>query len=346
MQGNEKDLKIVFVTAGLPDMTLGKLADFAKSNGFQGLDLACWPDYMIGGRYVASHLNLNRLISNAETVIETQELIKAHKLEISALTFNDNLLDENPTKRASYHENLRKMINAAHLLKIGVVVTFVGRDFSKSIEENVNEFRWTFPPLVEFAKEHEVKIAIEHCPMEGWQQNECQINNICHSPRMWRLLSSLLPEKDRDHFGLCLDPSHLVWQGIDYIRAVYEFKDKLFHVHAKDVEIHDENLFLDGNLGKFVDIPNPWSKVSRYIARLPGWGEIRWDKFINALRDINYQGAISIEPEDPRFEKFGDQALNQNLVLEGLKITQKFLAPLCYKNYNSKGEYVYNGGNE
>ncbi len=338
---NEKDLKIVFVTAGLPYLELPDLIKFAKNNKFQGLDLACWPESMVGGRYVASHLDLRALIDNPA---RARRMFKNLDLEISALTFNDNLLDQNLKNRTFCHEHLKNIIRVAYVLGVKTVVTFVGRNFSKSIEENVDEFRLAYTPLVKFAKEHEVKIAIEHCPMEGWQNNECQINNICHSPRMWKLLSETLPKDFRDCFGLCLDPSHLVWQGIDYIKAVYEFRDKIFHVHAKDVEIHDENLFLDGNLGKFVDIPNPWNKVSRYIARLPGWGEVRWGKFINALRDINYQGAISVEPEDPRFEKFEDRTLGQNLVLEGLKFGQKFLAPLCYKNHNSKGEYVYKEG--
>jgi sugar phosphate isomerase/epimerase len=171
-------------------------------------------------------------------------------------------------------------------------------------------FREIWPPIVRFAAEHHVKIAIENCPMlfsnDEWPGGK----NLAYSPAIWRKMFEIIPD---ENFGLNLDPSHLVWQFIDYIRPIYEFKDRIFHVHAKDMQIDREMLYQDGILG----LGFRWQ-----IPRLPGLGEVDWAKFISALYRVGYDYVISIEHEDRAFEGTVD------LVKRGFLIARNTLAPL------------------
>jgi sugar phosphate isomerase/epimerase len=92
--------------------------------------------------------------------------------------------------------------------------------------------------------------------------------------------------------GLEFDPSHLVWQGIDYMQALRDFKDKVYHSHAKDTEMLEDNVRREGILGIH---HNCW----RY--RIPGYGVINWARYISGLIEIGYDGGIAIEHEDPVF---------------------------------------------
>ena len=114
--------------------------------------------------------------------------------------------------------------------------------------------------------------------------------NFAYSPAIWRELFRLIPD---GNFGLNLDPSHLVWLMIDYERAVYDFKDRIVHVHAKDLEINRDGLYEHGTMS----LGRGWQ-----VPRLPGLGEVRWDRFISALWAIGYDGVVSVEHEDRRFE--------------------------------------------
>jgi sugar phosphate isomerase/epimerase len=113
-------------------------------------------------------------------------------------------------------------------------------------------------------------------------------------------------------FGLNLDPSHLVWQLIDYERAVYEFGDRIFHVHAKDLEIRRDGLYEHGvmSLGMGWQVP-----------RLPGLGDVRWDRFLAALYAVGYDGAVVVEHEDRSFEG------SEELVIRGFHLARDVLRP-------------------
>jgi sugar phosphate isomerase/epimerase len=134
--------------------------------------------------------------------------------------------------------------------------------------------------------------------------------NLAYSPAIWRRMFEIVPD---DNFGLNLDPSHLVWQFIDYTRAVREFASRIFHVHAKDMEVDREGLYEQGvmSLGMGWQVP-----------RLPGLGEVRWDRFISALYAIDYDWVVSIEHEDRNFEG------NLELVQRGFLLARNTLRPL------------------
>ena len=143
-------------------------------------------------------------------------------------------MDGNPEKRTSAVEHLKRVIQASDKLGIGMVTTFIGRDQTKTVEENLEIVREVWPPIIRLAEEKKVKIAIENCPMlfgtDQWPGGQ----NLMTTPVIWKKVFEIL---DSDYLGINYDPSHFVWQMMDYIRPIYEFKDKIFHVHYKDIKI-------------------------------------------------------------------------------------------------------------
>jgi sugar phosphate isomerase/epimerase len=209
-------------------------------------------------------------------------------------------------------DHLKKVIAAAEMLNVPIVGTFVGRDKHRTIEDNLGEFEKVWPPLMKFANEHGVKIAIENCPMifsnDEWPGGD----NLATTPDIWRRMWEIIPDPG---FGLNLDPSHLVWQMIDYVRVVYDFGPRILHVHAKDMRIDREGLYQRGvmSLGMGWEIP-----------RLPGLGEVRWDQFIAALYAVGYDYVVSIEHEDRAFEG------TEELVKRGFLISRDVLRPYLH----------------
>jgi sugar phosphate isomerase/epimerase len=195
---------------------------------------------------------------------------------------------------------------------VSVVGTFVGRDKDKTLEANLDEFAKVWPPLVKFAADRGVKIAIENCPMIFSNDEWPGGNNLPVSPHIWRRLWEIIPDKN---FGLNLDPSHLIWQFIDYTRAVYEFGDRIFHVHAKDLRIDREQLFQHGILS----LGMGWQ-----VPRLPGLGEVNWGQFISALYAVGYDYVVSIEHEDRAFEG------TEERVKRGFLLARDVLAPYLH----------------
>jgi sugar phosphate isomerase/epimerase len=196
------------------------------------------------------------------------------------------------------------------MLGVSLVGTFIGRDQHRSVEDNLTEVGKVWPDMVRYAGRHGVTIVIENCPMifsaDEWPGGK----NLAYSPAIWRRLFEIV---DAENFGLNLDPSHLYWQFIDYERVVREFGSRIHHVHAKDMEIDRDGLFEHGVMS---------TGVGWQIPRLPGLGEIRWDRFIAALYAVGYQGAISIEHEDRSFEG------EEELVKRGFLLARDVLRPL------------------
>ncbi len=240
---------------------------------------------------------------------EIRELMARHGLEISGLGYYPNNLHPDPEHRAAVNEHTRKVIRAAATLGVPVVTTFVGRDSSRTHPENMEEFRKVWPPIVAEAESLGVRVAIENCPMlfslDEWPGG----NNLAYSPAIWRELFDLIPSQS---FGLNFDPSHLVWQMIDYERAIYEFADRIFHAHAKDLEVRRDGLYDHGVMSVGIG----WQ-----VPRLPGLGEVRWDRFFAALYAVGYDGPVVIEHEDRRFEG------TDELVVRGFHLARDVLSP-------------------
>ena len=211
-------------------------------------------------------------------------------IEISSLAFYPNTMDGDLSKREANIAHLKKVINMSALLGVNMVTTFIGRDQTKTVEENLELFKEIWPPIIKLAEEKGVKVAIENCPMlfgaDQWPGGQ----NLFTTPRLWRKMFELLPS---DNFGINYDPSHFIWQHIDYIRPLYEFKDKIFHVHFKDIKLFKDKLDDVGIMGYPLDFMSP---------KLPGLGDVDWRKYVSALTDIGYDGYACIEVEDKAFE--------------------------------------------
>jgi sugar phosphate isomerase/epimerase len=283
-------MKLGLLTAAFPTLTLEEVASWASASGFEALEVACWP---AGGserrRYAGvSHIDVDAV--DEERARGIRDLLDRHGLAISALAYYPNPLDPDPEVRLAAHEHLHRVIAAARTLGVGVVCTFIGRDQRLSVEESLEQVRQAWPPLVRFAAGHGVQVAIENCPMlfsgDEWPGGR----NLAYSPAIWRRLFEIVPD---DNFGLNLDPSHLVWQMIDAERVVREFAGRILHVHAKDLEIDRDGLYEHGVMSLGVG----WQ-----IPRLPGLGEVRWDRFLAALYRAGYDGVVSVEHEDRQFE--------------------------------------------
>jgi len=300
-------MKLGLLTAAFPDQTLEQVAQWAHDNGFEALEIACWPSSDGARRRYAgvSHIDVENF--DAKTV---REMLRRYDLEISALAYYPNNLDPDEDAREAANDHLRRVVEAAQRLEVEVVGTFVGRDQHRSIADNLEDFKRVWPPLVHFARDHGVKIAIENCPMifsaDEWPGGR----NLAYSPAIWRQMFEIVPD---DNFGLNLDPSHLVWQFIDYTRAVRDFAPRIFHVHAKDMEVDRDGLYEQGVMSLGVG----WQ-----VPRLPGLGEVRWDRFVSALYAAGYDWVISVEHEDRNFEG------SVELVRRGFLVARNTLRPL------------------
>lgn len=307
-------MKLGFLTACLPKVGLEDLLEWASGEGFQAIELAAWP-VKSSRDYQARQIDAARFTpSDAARV---KGLLEAKGMIISALAYYDNNLDRNLKKRKSYHTHLKAVIRAAEMLGVNLVGTFVGARADKSPDGNMKEIGKTFRGLVRYASDHGVKLMIENCPMEGWQRFGLP-GNYAYSPELWEALFDEVPS---ENFGLNFDPSHLWWLGIDYMRAAKEFAPKIFHAHAKDAELLHDGRYRHGVLGRQLS-PIPW-KSGWWQYRIPGLGEIDWQKLIATLQEAGYDGVLSIEHEDPVWEG-SEEKVKQGLEL-GLKHLSRFV---------------------
>ena len=305
-------MKIGFLTNALVEQarrsgsdafsTLPQVADWAAAHGFT--DLECGP-----------MLPLDRAAY--------EQVLGEGRIGISALIYCRNYLSTDPEEAAQHLAALRERIAFAGALGIDKVVTSTGID--KSIVEGLydrdpalrdrgNLIRRIpaqsldrvvdlFGPLVELAEKNNVRLCFENCPLMG---------NIAISPVMWKKLFERLPS---DHLGLAYDPSHLVWEMIDPYTPLLEFKDKIFHVHAKDTAIDRVKLARTGILTDF----------SWWSYRIPGRGELDWRQLLGQLTAEGYDGTLSLEHEDAAYE--GSVEAVENGLLDGKAWLEKCMAP-------------------
>lgn len=302
-------MKLGFLTAALPGNTLDQAAQWGAESGFQAIEIACWPLEKAARRYAGvTHIDVTTL--DKSKAKEIRKMLDGHGLTISSLAYYPNPLHPEAEHREVVISHLKKVIEAAALLEVPVVGTFIGKDKNKTVPQNLEDYAKVWPPIVKFAKDHGVKIGIENCPMlfsyDEWPGG----NNLASTPAIWRKMWEIIPD---DNFGLNLDPSHLILQMIDYERVVHEFSSKIFHVHAKDLHIDREGLYNNGVLSQGMG----WQ-----VPRLPGLGDVDWAKFIGALKSVGYDYVVSIEHEDRDYE--GDE----DLVKKGFYLSRDVLKPL------------------
>jgi sugar phosphate isomerase/epimerase len=294
----------------LPGLPLTDIADWAAAHEFEALEVAAWPDAP-SRPFEATHLDVASL--DAAAAGKTRSYLAGKGLEISALAYYENNLHPDEQVRAGIHAHLRRCVDAAQLLGCPFVGTFVGRDPTRTVSENVTLAERQLPPLVEYAGEHGVRLIVENCPMEGWHPDGYP-GNLAYSPELWEWMFGL-------GFYLNYDPSHLTWLGIDPVAALRTCPERIVHAQAKDVEIDQTARNEVGVFGKALHRSSPWDN-GWYRYRVPGLGTIDWRAIVDALYQAGFDGVLSVEHEDPVWS--GDPGR----VLSGLAISQGTLRPL------------------
>lgn len=284
-------MKIGFVTALLDTFSFEQVVDQAAEMGFQCIEVACWPDGKAERRYAGvCHIDVDKVMADDAYAAYILDYTKQKNVEISSLAFYPNTMDGDLEKRNANIEHLKQVICASAKLGVNMVTTFIGRDQTKTVEENLKLVEALWPPILALAEEKGVRVAIENCPMlfgaDQWPGGQ----NLFTTPQLWRQIFEILPSKN---LGINYDPSHFVWQMMDYIAPIYEFADKIFHVHYKDIKIDKNKLNDVGIMAYPLDFMHP---------KLPGLGDVNWGAFLSALTDVGYNGYTCIEVEDRAYE--------------------------------------------
>ena len=302
-------MQLGFVSAILPDQTLEEVFALGKETGYSCVEVMCWPVGKADRRYAGvTHIDVDNF--KPADVPRILGLEEVHGMDISSLGYYPNLLtpDQEAGRVAALH--LKRVIGAAKMLNLTIVSTFVGRDWTRSVEENWPRFLSIWKDLIAYAEDQGVRIAIENCPMiftaDEWPGGK----NLASSPAIWRRMFEEIPSPN---FGLNYDPSHQVWQQMDYIAPLREFSSRIFRVHLKDVAVDRQKLNQVGILAYPLEFHSP---------KLPGRGDIDWAKFLRALKDSGYDGPVCVEVEDREFE--GDLEHRK----QALTISAEYLRPL------------------
>lgn len=299
-------MKLGFVSALLSECSFEQVIDTASELGYECVEVASWPSGKKDRRYAGvSHIDADALSDVKIQYIS--DYCASRGVAISSLAYYPNPMSHDLDIRYAAIEHIKKLIIAAKRLGINLITTFIGRDQTKNIEDNLSLFMEIWPPIIKLAEEQGVRIAIENCPMlfgaEQWPGGQ----NLASTPAIWRQLFERIPS---DYFGLNFDPSHFVWQQMDYIRPIYEFSDKIFHAHYKDIMIYPDKLADVGVLAYPLEFMRPC---------IPGHGNMNWGKYIGALMDVGFDKCCCVEIEDISFEK------NTQDKLRSLVLSKRYL---------------------
>ncbi|MBL7111044.1 MAG: sugar phosphate isomerase/epimerase [Bacteroidales bacterium] len=297
---------ITLFTGQWADLPLEELCKKAVEFGYDGLELACWGDHFevdkADDAYCKAKLDLLKKHNLQLFAISTHLVGQAvcdpiddrHKGILPGYIWGDGD-PEGVRQRAA--DELIKTAWAAKRLGIKVVNGFTGSPIwhmqypfppipAEMIDQGFEEFasRWT-PILDEFQKAG-VKFGLEVHPTEI-------AFDIASAERALKALNN------HPAFGFNYDPSHFVYQGVDYIEFIYRFCEKIFHVHIKDSkfsEVPTEAGVFGGHL-EFGNRKRFWDFIS------PGHGDVNFEEIIRALNRINYQGPLSVEWEDSGMDR-------------------------------------------
>lgn len=299
-------MKLGIVSAIYDGFSFEESIDHLASVGYTCVEVACWPQGKAERRYAGvSHINVDD--TSPEYLAYVKDYCSKRNVEISSLAFYPNTMDGDIQKRTANIAHIKKVIHMSACLGVNMVTTFIGRDQTKTAEANLELFSQIWPDIIRYAESEGVKIAIENCPMlfgaDQWPGGQ----NLFTTPALWRKMFDII---DSDNFGINYDPSHFIWQQIDCIKPVYEFKDKIFHVHFKDIKLYKDKLDNVGIMAYPLEYMSP---------KLPGLGDVDWGRFVSALTDIGYNGYACIEVEDKAFE------ISRERILDSIKLSYRYM---------------------
>jgi sugar phosphate isomerase/epimerase len=282
-------MQLGFVSAILPELSFEEVFRFAAETGYDCVEVMCWPVSKAERRYAGvTHIDVTNFGEGDAQRIH--DLVAATGVQISGLGYYPNPLtpDRDEAERCIAH--IRNVIRATALLGLSRMNTFIGRDWTKSVDDNWPRFLEVWRPLVQYAEEQNVRIGIENCPMFFSKDEWPGGKNLGTSPSIWRRMYVDIPSR---HFGLNYDPSHMIWQQMDYLKPIRKFAERLVHVHAKDVRMDYDRLDDVGILAHPLQYHTP---------KLPGMGDVNWGRFFSVLTDVGYRGPVCVEVEDRAYE--------------------------------------------
>jgi sugar phosphate isomerase/epimerase len=304
-------IKLGFLSVILGELSFEEIIEFAAENGLACVEIPCWPAGKAERKYAGvSHIDVAGLTESKTA--EINRVLRKKSVTISGLGYYPNPLDPDESKSQFYIDHLKKVIAAAAMLGVPVVNTFIGRDSSRNTEDNFAKFKNVWPAIIKFAEQKKVKVAIENCPMYFTNDEWPGGKNLANTPAMWRRMFDAIPSES---FGLNFDPSHFVWQFMDPVRAICEFKDRIFHVHLKDAKILRDKLDEVGILA---------APLQFHAPKLPGLGDVNWGGFFSAITDTGYDGCAVIEVEDRAFE--GSLDTRKASILQSRNFLRQFIA--------------------
>ncbi|WP_262690186.1 sugar phosphate isomerase/epimerase family protein [Kordiimonas aestuarii] len=282
-------MKLGFQSAILADLSFEEVVDFAAENGFECVELMCWPKGDSDRKYAGvTHVDVADF--TPEKALYHLDYAAAKGVEISALGYYPNPLSPVKEEAEIAIMHIARVIDASAMMGLGIVTTFVGNDWTKSVDDNWPIFLETWKPLLAYAAEKQVKIGIENCAMYFTMDEWPSGKNLARSPAVWR---RMFTDMGVDHFGLNYDPSHFVWMQMNYLKPLHEFADRIFHAHAKDVRVDRDKLDDLGTMALPLEYHDPC---------IPGEGDIDWGKYVAELKATGFDGAFCIEVEDKNYE--------------------------------------------
>jgi sugar phosphate isomerase/epimerase len=250
---------------------------FAGDNKFAAVEMA------------SNHIGLD---ADAKKDDAIKKLMKSCNVKFSSIAHYDGGVLKEPAKAV---ESLKKAIDRCVTFGTDVLCVLAGLPLDgKSKEDSIKEkLAEVYKPVCKYAADKGIKVA-----MENWYATVIQ--DFSH----WDLALEVV---GADNFGFNYDPSHLMWQGIDYIGGVRKYAQRIYHTHAKDTTVDEEIRRKVGYLGK------GWWRYS-----IPGRGSVDWGEFVSALGRAGYKGVLSIEHED------GTVGVEEGLIL-GKKYLENFV---------------------
>lgn len=280
-------MKMGLHTAILPDYSFEEVMDYAAEVGFTALELCCWPKGKALRRYAGvTHIDVDTLTE--EKAKYYKDYGKKKGVEIASLAYFPNpLSDDEETARVS-QDHILKLIKAAALMEVATITTFIGKNKKLTVEENLVLMKNVWLPILKEAEASNIKIAIENCPMYFTGDEWPGGNNLASTPFVWREMFAMSPQ-----IGLCYDPSHFILLGMDPIKPIRDYPERIFHIHFKDLRINQEQV---EEYGRF-SYPGLW-----HSPKLPGLGDVDFPHFIATLNEAGYRGAACLEVEDRAFE--------------------------------------------
>ncbi|MCL2783108.1 MAG: sugar phosphate isomerase/epimerase [Propionibacteriaceae bacterium] len=299
-------MQIGFVSALLDGWSFEEVIDVAHAQGFSCVEVACWPVGAADRRYAGvTHIDVTSL--DDTRIADIKARCHEQGVAISSLGFYPNTMTADNDARQAVITHLHQVIDASAALDVNLVTTFIGRDQNRNVDENLAMVPQIWQPIMAHAESVGVRVAIENCPMlfgaDQWPGGQ----NLFTTPTLWRRIFELVGS---NNLGLNFDPSHFVWQMMDYIRPIYEFKDRLFHVHFKDIHLDRYRLDQVGTMAYPLDFMSP---------KLPGHGDIDWGAFISALDDVGYDGPACIEVEDRAYET------SRQRMIDSLALSKRYI---------------------